>query len=135
MKPRVKKLNESIIKLIMLSRFSRVQLFVTLRTIARQAPLSVGFSRQEYWSGLPCSPPGDLPDLGIEPASHVFYIGRWVLNHQCHLQRPKAQRMGQKASIASLVSPVNKGGSKAGNKGSLVRRMFGELQYRCQNKE
>ena len=38
-------------------------------TTARQAPLSTGFSRQEYWSGLPCPPPGDLPDPGIEPTS------------------------------------------------------------------
>ena len=38
-------------------------------TIAHQAPLSMGFSRQEYWSGLPCPPPGDLPNPGIEPAS------------------------------------------------------------------
>ena len=37
--------------------------------IAHQAPLSLGFSRQEYWSGLPCPPPGDLPDLGMEPVS------------------------------------------------------------------
>ena len=36
---------------------------------ARQTPLSMGFSGQEYWSGLPCPPPGDLPDPGIEPAS------------------------------------------------------------------
>ena len=43
--------------------------FVTPWTEARQAPLSVGFSRQEHWSGLPCPPPGDLPDPGIEPAS------------------------------------------------------------------
>ena len=43
-----------------------VWLFVTPRTVAHQAPLSVGFSRQEYWSGLPCPPPGDLPDPGIE---------------------------------------------------------------------
>ena len=48
---------------------SCVQLFVTLQTVARQAPLSLGFSRQEYWSGLPCPPPGDLPDPGIEPGS------------------------------------------------------------------
>ena len=48
---------------------SRVQLFATLWTIAHQAPLFVGFSRQEYWSGLPCPPPGDLPDPGIEPTS------------------------------------------------------------------
>ena len=46
-----------------------VRLFATLWTIVCQAPLSVGFSRQEYWSGLPCPPPGDLPDLGIEPTT------------------------------------------------------------------
>jgi len=38
-------------------------------TVARQAPLFMGFSRQDYWSGLPCPPPGDLLDSGIEPAS------------------------------------------------------------------
>ena len=54
-----------------LSRFSRVQLFVTLWAVARQAPLSVGFSRQEHWSGLPCPPPGDLPHPEVEPSSHV----------------------------------------------------------------
>ena len=48
---------------------SRVWLFAAPWTIARQAPLSVGFSRQEYWSGFPCPPPGDLPDPGMEPAS------------------------------------------------------------------
>ena len=53
----------------MLSPFSHVGLFVTLWTVARQAPLSMGFSRQEWWSGLPCPPPGHLPDPGIEPAS------------------------------------------------------------------
>ena len=53
-----------------LSRFSRVQFFATPRTIAHQSPLSMGFSRQEYWSGLPFPPPpGDLPNPGIEPAS------------------------------------------------------------------
>ena len=52
----------------MLSSFSHIQLFATLWTVARQAPLSMGFSRQEYWTGLPCSPPGDLPDPGIKPA-------------------------------------------------------------------
>ena len=51
----------------MLSCFSHVQLLVTPWTIARQAPLSMGFSRQEYWSGLPCPPPGYLPDPGIKP--------------------------------------------------------------------
>ena len=53
----------------MLSPFSHVQLFATPQTVAHQAPLSMGLSRQESWSGLPCPPPGDLPDPGIEPLS------------------------------------------------------------------
>ena len=53
----------------MLSCFSHVWFFVTLWTIAHQGPLSQGFSRQEYWSGLPWPPPGDLPGPGIKPAS------------------------------------------------------------------
>ena len=48
---------------------SRVRLFEKLWTVARQAPLSMGFSRQQYWSGLPFPTPGDLPNPGIEPAS------------------------------------------------------------------
>ena len=48
---------------------SRVQLFATPWTVAHQAPPSMGFSRQEYWSGLPFPSPGDLPDPGIEPRS------------------------------------------------------------------
>ena len=52
-----------------LSRYSRVRLFVTLWTLALQAPLSLGFSRQEYWSVLPRPPLGDLPDSGIQPGS------------------------------------------------------------------
>ena len=48
-----------------------LQLSRTEWTIARQAPLSMGFSRQEYWSGLPCPPAGDLPNLGIKPASFM----------------------------------------------------------------
>ena len=52
-----------------LSHFSRVQLFVTLWTVAHQAPLSMGFSRQEYWSENSFPSPGDLPHPGIEPAS------------------------------------------------------------------
>ena len=50
-------------------QFSRVQLFAIPWTTARQVPLSLGFSRQEYWSGLPFPTPGDLPDPGIEPGS------------------------------------------------------------------
>ena len=54
-----------------LSHFSHVQLFATLWTVALQVPLSMGFSRQEYWSGLSCPPPGDLPDPRIEPESFM----------------------------------------------------------------
>ena len=50
---------------------SCILFFATTGTLARQAPLSMGFSRQEYWSGLPFPPPGDLPDPGIEPRSPV----------------------------------------------------------------
>ena len=53
----------------MLSCFCRVQFFETLGTIAHQAPLSMGFSRQAYWSGLSCTPPRDLPKPGTEPSS------------------------------------------------------------------
>ena len=53
----------------MLNRFSHVQLFATLWTKAHQAPLPMGFSRQEYWSGLPFSSSGDLPDPGIDLTS------------------------------------------------------------------
>ena len=59
----------------MLSRFSEVQLFVTPWTVARQAPLSMGFSRQEYWSGLPFPSPGDLPNPGIELVSLSTLVG------------------------------------------------------------
>ena len=49
--------------------FSRVQLIETSWTVALQAPLSMGFSRHKYWSGLPCPPPGDLPDPGTKARS------------------------------------------------------------------
>ena len=52
--------------------FSRVQLSVTPWTVAHQAPLSMGFSRQEYGSGLPCPTPGHLPYPGIEPGSLIL---------------------------------------------------------------
>ena len=55
--------------LVKVKSLSRVQLFATLWTVVYQAPLSMGFSRQEYWSGLPFPSPADLPDPGIEPRS------------------------------------------------------------------
>ena len=67
------------------SRFSHVRFFVTPWTVARQTPLSMRFSRQEYWSGLPCPPLGDLPDPGIEtaaPAAPALQADSWLLSHQ-----------------------------------------------------
>ena len=55
--------------------FSRVQLSVTPRTVAHQAPLSLGFPRQDYWIGLPFPSWGDLPHPGIEPASPTLAGG------------------------------------------------------------
>ena len=57
-----------------LSRLSCVWLFVTSRTVARQAPLSVGFSREEYWSGLPFPSPGDLPGPEIKLKSPALQV-------------------------------------------------------------
>ena len=59
------------IYIYILSHFSPIKLFATLWTITRQAPLSIGLSSQEYLSGLPCLPPGDLPDPGIKPLSLI----------------------------------------------------------------
>ena len=58
----------------MLSCFSYVQFFVTLWTVAHQAPLFMGFSRKEYWNGLPCPPPGHLSNPGIEPRFPVLQV-------------------------------------------------------------
>ena len=62
-------LADRILRVCVLSRFSCTRLSATPWTVAFQAPLHMGFSRQEYWGGLPCPPPGDLPDPGITPAS------------------------------------------------------------------
>ena len=65
-----------------LSRFSCVQLFATLRTVAHQAPLSMGFSRREYWSGLSFPSPGDLPNPVIEARSPHCRQILYLLSHQ-----------------------------------------------------
>ena len=59
-----------------------VQLFVSPCTVACQAPPSMGFSRQEYWSGLPFPSPGDLPDPGFEPRSPTLQADTYHLSHQ-----------------------------------------------------
>ena len=61
---------------------SHVQLFVTPWTVARQVLLSMEFSRQEFWSGLPFSSPGDLPDPGIKPTFPELASGFFTTSHQ-----------------------------------------------------
>ena len=73
----------------MLSRFSCVQLFATPWTVALQAPLSMEFFRQGHWSGLPCPPPEDLPDPGIEPVSAASpELASRLFVTPCHLGSP-----------------------------------------------
>ena len=117
----------------MLSCFSCVQLFVILLTVACQAPLFMGFSKQEYWSGVPSPSPGDLPDWGMEATSLAspalaggFFttgtiLGIWVpircwhwhkLPHlilpatlwgSCDYHIPDKERQTQRASVACSV--------------------------------
>ena len=63
------------VRMVKAQSFSRVQLFATPWTAACQVPLSIGFSRQEYWNGLLFPPPGDLPNPGMESASPALAGG------------------------------------------------------------
>ena len=70
--------------------FSRAQLFATPWTVAYQAPLSMGFFRQEYWCGLPFPSPGDLSNPGIEPESPTVQadtLTKYLLDHKFHKGR------------------------------------------------
>ena len=62
---------------VVLSHFSHVQPFATPWSVACQAPLSIGLSRQEYWSGLLCPSPGDLPNPDIKPRSPALKVDSW----------------------------------------------------------
>ena len=73
---------EGICAVVCKESLSRVRFFVTPWTIAYQAPQSVEFSRQEYWSGWPLSSPGDLPDPGIEPKSPTLKADSYQLSYQ-----------------------------------------------------
>ena len=88
------------------SHFSRVRLFVTLWTVARQASPSVGLSRQEYWSGSPCLPPGDLPYPGIvptPPASSASQADSLWLSHWGSARYPDMWHYYLRSLDSSLV--------------------------------
>ena len=82
----------------MLSHFSHVQLFATVWTLAHRAPMSMGFSRQEYWSELPCPPAGDLPDPGIKPESSALQVDSLLLSHWRSLTQGQVQISNQLTS-------------------------------------
>ena len=69
------------VKDVYVQLLSFVQLFATLWTVALRAPLSMGFSWQEYWSGLPFPPPGDPPNPGIKPMSPALQANSLLLSH------------------------------------------------------
>ena len=83
----------------MLSCFSHVQLFLTLWTVAHQAPLSMEFSKQEYWNGLSFPSPGDLPDQGLNPGLLCY---RQILYHLSHQGIPIYIHLVQFSSVQSL---------------------------------
>ena len=79
---------------------SHVRLFATPWTVAYQAPLSVGFSRQEYWSGLPFPSPGALPNPGTEPGLPHCRQMLYHLNHQGSSGNPKDTKKSLKVKVA-----------------------------------
>ena len=99
-------MHAKLLLLLLLSRFSRVQFFATLWTVAQQAPLSMGFSRQEYWSELPCPPPGDLPEPGTGPMSLALQADSLPLSHQGspHPLHGPSQLWQTKVSLSSVQS-------------------------------
>ena len=93
----------------------------SLWTAARQAPLFIGFSRQEYWSGLPCPPTGDLPDSGIKPVSlispalagRVFTTSATCEAYQRFLPAPEGRDLRIQTSIQGFISSnVGTGGEE-----------------------
>ena len=106
---------------------SRVQLFATLWTLALQAPLSIGFSRQEYWRGLPCPSPGELPDPGIKLASTVSpaLAGRFFY-HWATWEAPGSYVQGCKL-FTRLASSM-------GELCVVLKYMLGLITYGCWNK-
>ena len=91
--------------MLLLSRFSHVQLGVTLWTVAHQAPLSMGSYRQEYWSGVPCPPPGDLLDPGNEPRSPALQADSLPLSYQGNPFSSSVQF--SRSVVSNCLQPMN----------------------------
>ena len=95
-----------------LSHFSRVQLFAAPWTVARQAPLSMEFSRQEYWSGLPFLSPGDLPNPEIEPGCPALQAD------SLPSEPPVSVGVSQEPSSKGHQTSEDRKGRKGGGNGS-----------------
>ena len=87
----------------LLSPFSHVRSFVIPRTIAHAAPLSMGFSRQEQWSGLQCPSQGDLPDLGIKSVAPALQANSLPLSHP---GSPYAEFIMQNAGLDEVQAGI-----------------------------
>ena len=85
----LEKRKSCLLKLLLFSHKVVTDSFETSRTVACQAPLFMGFSRQEYWNGLPFPSPGDLPHPGIEPASPTLWANSLLLRHRGKLRQEK----------------------------------------------
>ena len=113
----------------MLSHFSCVQLFVTPWTVHPQAPLHMGFSRQRYCSGLPCPPPGDFLDQGIQPAFPVvpaLQVNSLPLSHPgSPIKDAKSlNRICQSLHLHHTLPLVGESGKL---RGCLVTRLVGHI--------
>ena len=107
----------------MLSHFSHVQLFATLWTIACWALLSMGFFRQEYWSGLPCPRPGDLPNPGMEPGSPALQVDslprKWVTREALRVYGVgRAVHLNESPPVLCLLKSTVSGDFRLGFKSS-----------------
>ena len=88
--------------------FSHVWLFVALWTIVHQAPLSMAFSREEYWSGMPCPQPGDLLDQGIEPMYLMSpELADKFFSTSSSWEALQIEQWYLKCSLRTLASPEN----------------------------
>ena len=114
----------------MLSCLGCVLLFVTLWTVAHQAPLSMKFSRQEHWSGLPLPPPGDLSKPGIEPKSLVSsaLAGRFFITSATWAVQPIVRVSSVAPSKHDALTGFSQWNSPA-PEGSLVATSWRELNF------
>ena len=111
-----------------LSHSSCIRLYATPWTVAHQAPLSMGFSRQEYWSGLPCPPPGDLPNPGTGPS--VLCLLHWQAG-SLPLAPPgkPSDLLGMSISLATQAAPSWVDLGNVFNVASRISKPFTERIY------